>query len=810
MRVRTSSTCFSSLMVLGGLLAPSVQGQWTNRYPRVEGTGHHVYLEGYELPTMNAGPTAPAVSPDGTRVSFSARGWIWILDPASGRAERVTDGPAMDFRPAWSPDGRRLAFVRDDSNDTWIVVLDLETGAERVVDSPTIDLDPVFGPDGGIVYASAASGRFDLWEADGARITTDPGFELGPSLSADGTTLVYMTKGGGTDRIVARDLATGEVTELVSEGIMSQTRPAVSPDGRLVAYNWPAQDGYELRLVAVGDPSTSVLLTRGERGLPLSPAWSPDGRWIWFTEAGADEVMRLYRIASTGGPPEEVAVRAWDWAGEVGTVRVVTRMAGASASAGPAPARLSVVDDSGHPVVPTAGYAQFDGQHGRVFFYSSGVIEVVVPAGTVTVSAVQGLTTPEVSRTVEVRPEQVTEVSLTLEPVWDARAAGYLSGDHHFHLNYGGPYRLDPDDLLPFMAGENLDVATPLIANLHNRFEDQPLWGWERGGGVPLIRFGQEVRSHFLGHVSLLDTRTLFWPWIWGPGYQAYGLDDRPNGEALAHARAEGGLGGYVHPVRDSAPFAPENAGHPPVMLVVDGILGNMDWIELAVLWTDEIGAAEMWYRFLNLGVPIVLEAGTDAMNNFYRTMPVGVSRLYVQTGGAENMSAYLRAMSEGRSFVTTGPMLDFRLGGGGPGDVVPGGETVAFSLTLASAVPVDTVEILVNGDVVWVEEGLSVPGDRVYEGSVEVPDGGWVAARARGGLPTWPASDSYAFAHTGAVWIGHVGSTDGEASRRAAAELTPIVNAAEERLRAAYGDVPTPLIDEQFAAARRKLERYD
>ena len=40
-------------------------GQWRNRYPRVQGYGHHVYLEGYELPLLTNGPIDPAPSPDG-------------------------------------------------------------------------------------------------------------------------------------------------------------------------------------------------------------------------------------------------------------------------------------------------------------------------------------------------------------------------------------------------------------------------------------------------------------------------------------------------------------------------------------------------------------------------------------------------------------------------------------------------------------------------------------------------------------------------------------------------------------------------
>ena len=76
--------------------------------------------------------------------------------------------------------------------------------------------------------------------------------------------------------------------------------------------------------------------------------------------------------------------------------------------------------------------------------------------------------------------------------------------------------------------------------------------------GEPLIRFGQEIRSHFLGHMGLIETRDLYWPWVWGPGYQVYGSDDRTNGEVLDFAHSRGGLGYYVHPVGSPEPFTDE------------------------------------------------------------------------------------------------------------------------------------------------------------------------------------------------------------------------------------------------------------
>ena len=201
-----------------------------------------------------------------------------------------------------------------------------------------------------------------------------------------------------------------------------------------------------------------------------------------------------------------------------------------------------------------------------------------------------------------------------------------------------------------------------------------------------------------------------------------------------------------------------------------------------------------------------MLAAGTDAMANFYRTMPLGVSRLYVQTQGETSMAAYMEAMKEGRSFVTTGPMLDFKLDGAAPGDVVSGEVSARFEIDLASAVSVDLVEVIVNGLVVWSGPGLDGAGSRTYEGSIDLPAAGWVAVRGRGGETVWPAADSYSFAHTSPVWIESVGSVAADAFRRAAEELIPLVDAAEARLRESYGDVATPRILSDFEAARAKL----
>jgi TolB protein len=155
---------------------------------------------------------------------------------------------------------------------------------------------------------------------------------------------------------------------------------------------------------------------------------------------------------------------------------------------------------------------------------------------------------------------------------------------------------------------------------------------------------------------------------------------------------------------------------------------------------------------------------------------------------------------------VTTGPFLDFRGKEARPGYVIEAGE-VEFTIELASAMPVDQVEVLVNGKVLFEDEGLSSPGKKTYSGRVSLPAGGWIAARARGGATVWPSIDSYPFAHTGPIWIGNVGSLDLEAARASARELLAWLDVADKRLEEGYEGSAIPALKERFAEARHKLE---
>lgn len=797
------------------------EAQWTNRYPKNAGYRHHVYLEGYELPVLAPGVMDLAESPDGDRV-FASRGWLWRLDDA-GVAHRLTNGAGVDSRPAWSKDGGTLVFVRDDSRTLSVILRDLASGKETEIDRG-MAMDPIVTPDGrAVVYSNVAEGGdLDLWRYDVAtrsrtRLTSAAGLELRPQLTPDGDRLVYLAKSRTGDEVRLRSLASGTEQVLLRGNILSQTRPALSPDGRQLAYSWPATEGWELRLLSIDHPAVSFLLVGRPGGRPIAPSWSGDGRFVYFIESDESQTPHLYRVAAVGGALEEIKVRGWDFQAPTGRLVIETRCPTCSPptglgadGAGRDAARLSAADASGHPLIPASGMSRFEGQNGRVFFYSPGAITLEVPAGPVTVRGVRGLATAEQSVTANVAAGEIRTVRLDLAPLWEAQRAGWFSGDHHFHLNYGGPFAMRPSDLRPLMQGEDLDVAMPMLANLHDRFEDQPLFQWRSLGTGPLIRWAQEVRSHFLGHVGLLGTDTLFWPWVWGPGYEVNGRDDRPNAEPLAFARRQGGAGYYVHPVSGTrTPMSEEGMNGLPVAIVADAAHGAIDLIELVCLWSNSIGSTELWYRFLNAGFPIAPSGGTDAMTDLQRTMALGTARVYVRPEGPFNWDSYFKALMAGRSFVTTGPLVDFALDDQRPGDVLAKGDReVPFSLGVYSAVPVERVEVVVNGSPVWSGPVPDSSGRATYHGRIRVPAGGWVAARVVGpAIDRWPSMAEYAFAHTAPIWIGSKGSTDPAARRQAVSELRRALDVADRRLREGYAGSDIPRLTRYFAEARETLD---
>ena len=785
----------------------SAQAQWLNRYPLVDGFGHHVYLEGYELPVLNSGPTDAAPSPSNDAVVFSAKGWLWVMNLNTSIAKRITFSSDMDFRPNWSPDGSKIAFVRDNTLNTQIVLIDLNTNKETIlVNSDALDLDPIFSEDGKFIYySSAKNGSFDLWKLnlstlESTILTNEDSLERLPVPTSQEDYVVFLHKYDFSyDAIKLLDVAKGTSSFLVEENFVSQAAFTLAPDNKTLAYTWANGDDYELHLLNIFIPKSKMLLTKSN-GLPLSPKFSYDGAWVYYTENNKNETSELKRISVYGGVPEVLTVKKWDWGKATGTLKITSFVDGKTEAV-----RMSIIDQNGHPIIPKSGVIHSEGQNGIVFFYSPGEIEIEAPVGNLTITAVHGFSTVKTVHEITLQAG-MNATEINLNRIWNARQNGWYSGDNHFHLNYGGTNQLDPEDIRIDLKAEELDIAFPLVANLGNRFLEEDLLGW-KNNDLPIISFGQEVRSHFLGHLNLIGTKEAYWPWVWGPYYDIYEADDRLNADPLRFAREKGGIGGYVHPVEVRDPFKEGNAGSIPISLTADVVLGEVDILEVGCLWTDEIGTADLWHEFLNLGIPVALSAGSDVMNDLYRTMAIGATRVYVKPDGEFSQESYLDALKKGKSFVSNAPQILFSVNDKEVGEIIKSNtKNAEWTLTVHSPVGYDKVEIFVNGEVVSSKKSKKGTSE-TYTGTINIPKGGWVTARVSGTKSEWPMMDSFIFAESSPIWFNEIGSTMPNSKVDAANKLLKILEFSEKSMKQGYGDHKIPNLLNHFFKAREKLQ---
>lgn len=789
----------------------SASAQWENRYTKLSDFGHHTYLEQHELPVMGHGPTDPAAAPNGKHLAFAARGWLWQLDLQTGTASRLTRGAGLDARPRWSADGKRLAFVRDHGKDTAIIVLDLASGKETIINTAAIELDPEFSADGQwLYYTSGVSGSLNLWRhhfesGDQEQVTDLPQVERNARRLANGSSLLYL-HGSGAHRVLRiRDFESGADTVALEQTLVYRFTADAHPELPLIVYSAPIDNDYHLWTMDLGDPRVRHRLTDGNP-FAMTPAFSADGTQIFFVDLDENRQFRLMRIPTYGGSPVPVTISTWDLGEASGTLNAMVTAADGS----PLTARVAIVREDGHPVAFHEDATYLDPQSGRHYFYLQRETQISLPVGTYRVTAARGPMAPLVESTVQIKPDQSTRVSLKIVPIWDAAAAGYVSADHHVHLNGDGHHRSTHNDALRLMEGEDLDLLAPMSWNQWERRIDAAVLGLETVTKGRIVAQSQEVRSHFHGHVGLLGTGEAYAPWFWGPHNPTLGDPDRSNGEVMDFAERTGAFPTYVHPIADdSDPFDHLDDNPIPLELVSDAMLTERFGLELVCVWTSPLGNTQLWYRLLNVGRPVAAMSGTDSWVDFHRTMAVGTGRNYVRLDGAGFTSAaVLEAAAAGRGFVTTGPALMFSVGGAQPGDVVPAGRQ-DWQATLVSTTAIDVVELVVNGVVVEVLTGIQAGQERDYQGSVVLPEGGWVAIRAYAGArqaDAWPSMHARPFAHSSPVWIGTVGSTEASARAAAAADLIRAIDAAEQSMQAAYEGTEMTRVMARYQAARERL----
>lgn len=259
-----------------------------------------------------------ALSPDGTRVAYVVRtpvlegekseylSHVWLVNADGSGARQFTQGDKSATGPAFSPDGRWLAFSSSRSGRGQVWAIPVDGGEARQVTD-----------------AEGSASGFS-WSPDGRRIAylmTDPETEEEKTRKREKRDPIYVDQDFKYAHLyaVAFDPAAAEPADAVrlTEGTFHVTGYDWAPDGSALAFAHQADprldEGARASDISVvptdGSKTVRPLVTLG--GTDGSPSWSPDGRWVAFTSSGA-EAQRVglgdvYVVAAGGGAPRKLA-----------------------------------------------------------------------------------------------------------------------------------------------------------------------------------------------------------------------------------------------------------------------------------------------------------------------------------------------------------------------------------------------------------------------------------------------------------------------------------------------------------------------
>jgi Tol biopolymer transport system component/C-terminal processing protease CtpA/Prc len=207
-----------------------------------------------------------ALSPDGKKVAFSARGEIFAASAKDGGdAARVTMTAAAESQPSWSPDSRRIVYASERSGPARLFTYDFPSARETPLttgDSGDGDFAPRFSPDGNAV-----------------------------AYVRGGTELHVVDVGSKRDRALAKGL----ISDQLGPG-----RPiAWSPDGKWIAYFSAGTRGFTNVSAVPVDGGTSRQVSFFANGNATGVSWSPDGTFLLFDTSQRTENGQLARVDLT-------------------------------------------------------------------------------------------------------------------------------------------------------------------------------------------------------------------------------------------------------------------------------------------------------------------------------------------------------------------------------------------------------------------------------------------------------------------------------------------------------------------------------
>jgi len=378
-----------------------------------------------------------------------------------------------------------------------------------------------------------------------------------------------------------------------------------------------------------------------------------------------------------------------------------------------------------------ARHANLPGPLAETFWCVPGPFDMALAPGDWQIGVRRGVEHEVLFDEVTLRPGQVVERTLRPRRWVDMRRRGWWSGDDHVHCRILSD--ADARNLMAWAQAEEIHLANVVkMGDIYRTYFEQRGFGpaYRVVDGEYVLSPGQECpRTHDqLGHTLAMNITSM----VRNP--ERYFLYD----EVFDAVHAQGGLAGYAH----------VNSGlfhvHRDMSLNVPR--QKVDFVE--ILQFNHLGT-DLYYEFLNLGCKLTAAAGSDVPWGG----TLGEVRAYAFLGNEPfSADAWFAAFRRGRTFATSGPMLEFSVNDALPGDEIRLPTDQPLRLRARAwgdpqrMAPV-TLEIVRHGQVLRSAQSTDPTRPEVaLELTVPADSGCWLAARARAGDGT--------SAHTTPVYV--------------------------------------------------------
>jgi TolB protein len=227
---------------------------------------------------------------------------IYFCDFDGSNPAQYTYNGQISLNPAWSWDGKWIAYTSYVNDKTGIYIINLENNKKNTIEKKGLNITPAWFPGQFLLAATLSfSGDQEIYLLTGKgkiikRITYKWGSDFSPTWSPDGKKMAFVSTRAGTPQIYIKDMISGRVERVTFQG-KNNTQPSWSPRGDKIAYTSIEEGRSDIFVIGLNgqDP---IRLTQ-DSGDNEAPSWSPDGSLIAFSST-RDGPARIYVMTAYG------------------------------------------------------------------------------------------------------------------------------------------------------------------------------------------------------------------------------------------------------------------------------------------------------------------------------------------------------------------------------------------------------------------------------------------------------------------------------------------------------------------------------